>query len=173
MAPAALALMVVTGTAFAQPMPNEPAFRDPKTGQIWTPDNVGTNDKPVSPEDRAFDPNGQVVVERGVVDESVIARPLRRVPITAGPTVPLVEVGGLRLSVNPGDRWHVTLWLRNNSASLYEPTVVCRFTNSGQTVATTRAHVSPTGPGEEVELTVGGPRAEVFVNQVQCAVTSP
>ncbi|HTR84018.1 MAG TPA: hypothetical protein VMI56_06040 [Reyranella sp.] len=175
----AAALTVVAGAALAQtrpqpaPPPGEPSFRDPTTGRIYTPDNVGNDTKPVAPEDRAFDPSGQAVVERGVFDESVIGRPIRRIPITAGPTVPLVDVGGLQLRVEPGDRWRVMFQLRNNSANLYEPVVVCRFTNGGQPVATTRAHVGPTGPGEEVELTVRGPRGEDYVDQVRCAVTSP
>jgi hypothetical protein len=66
-----------------------PEFRDPKTGQIWTPNNVGLVPGPNTPADRAFDPLGQAVRVDGVVVQRPKVTPLGAVPITAGPTVPL------------------------------------------------------------------------------------
>ena len=37
-----------------------PEFRDPKTGQVWTPETVGQDGRPLAgPEDKAFDPKAQ------------------------------------------------------------------------------------------------------------------
>ena len=37
-----------------------PEFRDPKTGQVWTPETVGQSTAaPSGPQDKAFDPNAQ------------------------------------------------------------------------------------------------------------------
>ena len=39
-----------------------PEFRDPKTGQVWTPETVGQDGRPLAgPEDKAFDPKAQNV----------------------------------------------------------------------------------------------------------------
>ena len=42
----------------SQPVPE---FKDPKTGQIWTPLNVGQQSGPPTPQDLAFDPLSQAV----------------------------------------------------------------------------------------------------------------
>src|SRR5262245_53404003 len=68
-----------------------PQFKDPKTGQIWTPLNVGQRSGPPTPEDLAFDPLGQAVYVKGVVTQTPTLALTGSVPITAGPTVPLVE----------------------------------------------------------------------------------
>src|SRR5947208_616194 len=37
-----------------------PEFRDPKTGQVWTPETVGQDGRPLTgPDDKAFDPQAQ------------------------------------------------------------------------------------------------------------------
>src|SRR5262249_30061390 len=109
-----------------------PEFRDPKTGQIWTPLNVGGRSGPSTPGDLAFDPRGQAVNVQGVVTQKVAAVPLSSVPITAGPTVPIVNLGGATLSAVPGKRWQVVLYIENNSANTVAPLIDCQFTNGGR-----------------------------------------
>ena len=92
-------------TAAPQPASaNEPSFRDPKTGQVWTPENVGQDGKPVSPQDRAFNPSGQAASNQSVYQQQARVRPIGTVPITAGPTVPLVNIDNAALRVRPGAR---------------------------------------------------------------------
>ena len=98
--------------------PGVPEFKDPKTGQIWTPLNVGQRSGPPTPEDLAFDPRGQAVSVAGVVTQRPLLVPLSSVPITAGPTVPIVNLGGATLTAVPGKRWQVVLYIDNNSACL-------------------------------------------------------
>src|SRR5260221_8983232 len=70
-----------------------PEFRDPKTGQIWTPLNVGQQSGPPTPADLAFDPLGQAVYVRGVVVQRPSVVPLDSVPITAGANPPHLHPG--------------------------------------------------------------------------------
>ena len=43
-----------------------PEFRDPKTGQVWTPETVGQDGRPLTgPDDKAFDPQAQSVPRQG------------------------------------------------------------------------------------------------------------
>ncbi len=157
----------------AAPLPDGPAFRDPKTGQIWTPENVGKDTKPVSPEDRAFNPSGQTVKSGQRVDESPQTRHVGTVPITAGPTVPLVAVDNLSLHVQPGGRWQAVLYLQNNSGSALAPVLGCGFTNAGNLVQDTRVTLPMVAGGERVGFVVTGPASEVFVDSVSCNVVSP
>ena len=62
--------MIVASAAFAQAprsaldaaVSTGPAeFKDPKTGQVWTPETVGQDGKPSKPDDKAFDPKAQAV----------------------------------------------------------------------------------------------------------------
>lgn len=162
--------------ATAQPMPNEPQFRDPKTGQIWTPSNVGEGaggGKPTSPSDRAFNPRQQTTTAQGVIDQDVGMQQVGTVPITAGPTVPLVNIDNVSLSVAPSRRWRTVLYLNNNSASTFAPIVGCVFNNGGRTVERTRGLLPPIAGGERVGLAIYGPPAETFVDSVQCHVDSP
>jgi hypothetical protein len=153
--------------------PGVPEFRDPKTGQIWTPLNVGQRSGPPTPEDLAFDPLGQAVYVRGVVVQRPSVVPLDSVPITAGPTVPIVNLGDATLRAVPGKRWQVVLYLDNNSAGVVVPVINCRFTNSGNLVEETNALLPKVGPGIRVGLTIYGPKVDLFVNRASCAVTSP
>jgi hypothetical protein len=153
--------------------PGVPEFRDPKTGQIWTPLNVGRQSGPPTPEDLAFDPLGQAVYVRGVVVQRPGIVPLDSVPITAGPTVPIVNLGDATLRAVPGKRWQVVLYLDNNSAGVVVPVINCRFTNAGNLVEQTHVLVPAVGPGLRVGMTIYGPKVELFVDRAACAVTSP
>jgi hypothetical protein len=174
--------LAMTSTAYAQAprskvdmpaTPGVPEFRDPKTGQIWTPLNVGQQSGPPTPADLAFDPLGQAVYVRGVVVQRPSVVPLDSVPITAGPTVPIVNLGDATLRAVPGKRWQVVLYLDNNSAGVVVPVINCRFTNSGNLVEETNALLPKVGPGIRVGMTIYGPKVDLFVNRATCAVTSP
>src|SRR5262245_35617787 len=150
-----------------------PQFRDPKTGQIWTPLNVGQRSGPPTPEDLAFDPLGQAVYVKGVVTQKPSIVPLSSVPITAGPTVPIVNIGDATLSAIPGKRWQVVLYLQNNSANTVVPMITCRFTNSGRLVEETHALVPAVAAGLRVGMIIYGPKVALFVDRANCGVKSP
>ena len=133
-------------------------FKDPKTGQVWTPETVGQDGRPLTgPDDKAFNPQAQNVPLQ-VVEQRVRGRPVGTVPITAGPTVPIVVMDNATLRAVPGQRWQVVLYLDNNS---------------GKPVMDTRAMVDPIGPGVRQGLLVYGPKVEIFVNRATCRVASP
>ena len=150
-----------------------PEFRDPKTGQIWTPDNVGLVSGPNTPADRAFDPLAQSVRVEGTVVQRPKIIPLGAVPITAGPTMPIVNIDSATLQAVPGKRWRVVLYLDNNSARTVVPLLRCSFTNAGKPVEETRALVPAVGGGVRVGLTVDGPQTSLFVDRATCKVESP
>jgi len=150
-----------------------PEFRDPKTGQIWTPDNVGGGGKPTDAASRAFDPLAQAVVVRGVVDQNVSVKGVGTVPVTAGPTVPLVTIDAVSLGVLPGQRWQAVLYLNNNSTFTMASIVGCRFTNAGNLVQETRGLLPPVGSGQRVGFSVYGPKSDIFVDHVYCRVIEP
>ncbi|WP_421999046.1 hypothetical protein [Reyranella sp.] len=150
-----------------------PQFRDPKTGQIWTPLDVGMKSGPPTPADLAFDPRGQAVMVKGVVTQRPGIVPLSSVPITAGPTVPIVNLGDASLSAVPGKRWQVVLYLDNNSGNTVVPVIDCRFTNGGKLVEDTHALVPAVGPGVRVGMVIYGPTTDLFVDNARCAVKSP
>ena len=150
-----------------------PGFRDPLTGKVWTPDNVGEDGKPLDPSDRAFDPGGQAVVVGKPSEQMPRIQRVGRVPVTAGPTVPLVEIDNLALKVNPGGRWRAVLYLQNNSASMLAVDIACAFTNEGKPVSETILHVPPVASGERLGLSVHGPASESYVDRVACNVMSP
>jgi hypothetical protein len=147
-------------------------FKDPKTGQVWTPENVGQSGGPIGPDDKAFDPLDQNTPRQSVLQKAV-AKPVGSVPITAGPTVPIVEMQNLALRVLPGKRWQVAMYINNNSANPVAPVVDCRFTNSGRLVTQTQATISQIGPGVRAGVVVVGPRSEIFVDNANCTVVSP
>jgi hypothetical protein len=153
--------------------PGVPEFRDPKTGQIWTPLNVGQQSGPPTPADVAFDPLGQAVRVEGVIVQRPSIVPLTAVPITAGPTVPIVNIGGATLRAVAGKRWQVVLYLDNNSANTVVPMINCRFTNAGKLVEQTHVLVPAVGPGTRVGMIIHGPKTDLFVDRATCAVTSP
>jgi hypothetical protein len=153
--------------------PGVPEFRDPKTGQVWTPLNVGQRSGPPTPEDLAFDPLGQAVYVKGVVTQRPSVVPLAAVPITAGPTVPIVKIGDATLRAVPGKRWQVVLYLDNNSAGTVVPVINCRFTNAGRLVEQTHVLVPAIGAGLRVGMRIYGPKTDLFVDRANCSVTSP
>jgi hypothetical protein len=153
--------------------PGVPEFRDPKTGQIWTPLNVGLQSGPPTPQDLAFDPLGQPVYVKGIVTQRANVTPLSAVPITAGPTVPIVNLGDATLRAVPGKRWQVVLYLDNNSANTVAPLLSCRFTNAGKLVEETHVLVPAVGAGLRVGMIVHGPKTDLFVDRATCAVKSP
>jgi hypothetical protein len=151
-----------------------PEFRDPKTGKIWTPLNVGQRTAPDStPADRAFDPRAQAGAVEGVVVQKVPVSPLGSVPITAGPAVPIVTLETATLQAVPGQRWQVTMYLSNNSANAVAPVISCDFTNSGAPVETTRAELAEVGSGSRVGFVVYGPKVTLYVDRANCRVISP
>ncbi len=179
---ACLVVIVVAAPAFPQAKRSSveapsltglPEFRDPKTGQIWTPDNVGGVSGPNTPADRAFDPLAQAVRIDDVVVQRPRITPLGAVPIAAGPTVPVVNIDGATLRAVPGQRWQVVLYLNNNSAATVAPLLHCSFTNAGKPVENTRVLVPAVGAGIRVGLTVYGPRTDLFVDRASCRVESP
>jgi hypothetical protein len=150
-----------------------PEFRDPKTGQVWTPETVGQDGRPLTgPDDKAFDPQAQSVPAK-VAEQRVRGRPVGTVPVTAGPTVPIVAMDSASLRAVPGQRWQAVLYLDNNSANPVEPVIECRFTNGGNAVMDTRAVVQTTAPSVRQGLAIYGPRTDVFVDRVSCRVTAP
>lgn len=150
-----------------------PEFRDPKTGQVWTPETVGQDGRPLAgPDDKAFDPAGQNVAT-WVAEQSVRGRPVGTVPVTAGPNTPIVAMDGATLRAVAGQRWQVVMYLDNNSGNPVNPVIECRFLNGGNTVMRTRATVAQTAPSVRQGLVIYGPRTDAFVDQASCNVTSP
>jgi hypothetical protein len=162
--------LILASSSFAQApsMPDQQQFRDPKTGQIWTPENVANKSGPNTPQDRAFNPQGQIAAVQGVVVQSPTVTILGSVPITAGPTVPIANLDNASLSVIPGQGWQIVLYLNNNSAGTINQAIDCRFTNSGNLVEATRANLPPVGPGQRVGLTINGPPSNLFVDGSNC-----
>ena len=172
-----MVLVLAMGAAAQTPggtsaTPASPEFRDPATGKVWTPETVGRDGKPVAPEDRAFDPNAQAV-RTVIAEQRVVGRPIGTVPITAGPTVPIVALDRATLGVIPGERWQAVMSLDNNSADPVDPAIECSFTNGSNVVMKTRAVVQQIGAGVRQELTIHGPRSDIFVDRVTCQVASP
>ena len=173
--------MIVASAAFAQAprsaldaaVSTGPAeFKDPKTGQVWTPETVGQDGKPIKPDDKAFDPQAQAVPTQ-FVEQRLRGMPVGMVPITAGPTVPIVAMDNASLRAVPGQRWQAVLYLDNNSGSPVDAVIECGFMNGANLVMNTRAIVQQTGPGVRQGLVIYGPRVDAFVDRVSCRVSSP
>ena len=179
---ACLAGMTLASAAFAQ-VPRSSLdvaastgafeFKDPKTGQVWTPETVGQDGRPLTqPDDKAFNPQAQNVPLQ-LVEQRVRGRPVGTVPITAGPTVPIVAMDNAPLRAVPGQRWQVVMYLDNNSGNAVSPVIECAFTNAGKPVMDTRATADPIGPGVRQGLLIYGPRVDVFVDRASCRIASP
>lgn len=150
-----------------------PDYRDSVTGRVWTPANVGGVSGPNTPADRAFDPLDQATVVQGTVLQSAQVTQLGTVPITAGPTVPIVSFGTMTLQAVPGRRWQLTMYLNNNSGNSVTPVLTCRFTNGDQVVQTTRATLPLIPGGARVGFAVYGPKVSLFVDRSSCQVDQP
>jgi hypothetical protein len=158
------------GPGYQAVPPGVPSFTDPKTGQVWTPDNVGGAGNPALPQDRAFNPAGQAVASQQVYRQQAQMHVIGAVPITAGPTVPLVVIDNPSLTVRAGGRWQVVLYLQNNSGNTLAPGLDCSFTNGGKPVLTSYVSVPPVAGGMRVGLTFVGPPSDIFVDSVGCGV---
>ncbi len=169
-----IAAVAVTASAFGQAQ-----FRDEKTGTIWTPDNVSKDNQrrpsnePSTPADKAFDPNSQIATATGVIVQRPNATVMGTVPITAGPTVPLVSLESPTLQALPADRWVAPLYLSNNSGSDVNVQIGCTFTNGSRPVQETRIVVPTAGPGQRLAFAAYGPRTDIFVDRVLCRVLTP
>lgn len=150
-----------------------PEFRDPKNGQVWTPDNVGQGPlKNPTPADLAFDPLGQAVRLEGVVVQRPALVPLGIEPL-AGPGSPIVTITDATLRAVPGRRWQVVLYINNLSPKTLVPMIDCRFTNGGKLVEDTRVLVPAIGSGVRGGLLIHGPKTDLFVDRATCRITSP
>ena len=166
---AAVLSLLVTSGALAQ----QQEFRDPKTGRVWTPDNVGRGTSgPTTPQDRAFDPRGQTVISRGATMQTPSVSVLGAVPITVGPTVPVAVIDIANLSAIPAQRWQIVLSLNNNSPGTIIPVIDCAFTNAGNPVETVRANLPPVAGGQRVGFTIYGPQTNLFVDHADCRLAS-
>ena len=174
--------MTETSAALAQATRNSgnaaapsgvPEFKDPETGQVWTPLTVGRDGRPLTePDDKAFDPKAQNVPLKNY-DQMVRGKLVGNVPLTAGARIANVTMDNASLRAVPGKRWQVVMYLNNNSANPVYPVIECRFTNGARPVWNTRASVQETGPGVRQGLVIYGPRADVFVDGAACQVTAP
>ena len=84
--------------------------------------------------DKAFDPHSQIAMVPGTVLQRPHANLMGVVPITAGPTVPLVTLDAPSLQAIPGQHWLAILDLTNSSANTVDAVVDCHFTNHGAKV---------------------------------------
>jgi hypothetical protein len=150
-------------------------LRDERTGKVWTPEFIEVNPdgSAKSDVDKAFDPRSQTARVQGVVVQRPRANLMGTVPITAGPTVPIVVLDTPSLQAVPGGSWLAILYVTNNSANTVDAVVGCHFTNQGKKVEDVRVIVPPAGPGERLGVPVRGPRTDIFVDQVRCELTAP
>ena len=165
--------LVLAASALAQ---TTGQFRDDRTGKVWTPETVSQDHNlapPTSERDKAFDPRSQMAVVEGVTVQRPRATLMGVLPITAGPSVPIVTLDGASLQAVPGERWLTVIYITNNSANVVDSVVGCTFTNAGRKVEDTRVIVPPAGPGERLGLPVYGPRVDLFVDQATCRIITP
>ena len=95
-------------------------------------------------------------------------------PVTAGPTVPIVVIDNPSLRAVPGGALAGRACIsNNNSGNPVDPVIECRFSNAGNTVMDTRAFVQTTAPSVRQGLAIYGPRTDVFVDRVSCRVVAP
>ncbi|TXL82207.1 hypothetical protein FHP25_00460 [Vineibacter terrae] len=177
------------------PPPRSPAAAPPSavTSQpIAPPDpsRVGQDDKPVAPEDRAFDPRTQgrggpgttIGAAPGVVlpgqGPSTVepqwrrigAVPIRSAPGTQVPVVTL-ELPGLR--PGPDYRWQLSMALANNTARTFDVTIACAFNNGDRKVSDMTIILRNVRGGEKVGADIAGPPTNQFVDNAPCHVISP
>jgi hypothetical protein len=171
-AQAALAQATRSGVDIAAST-DAPKLKDPKTGQIWTPETVSQVGRPLTgPDDKAFNPSAQNVPAK-TVEQGLRGRPVGIVPFAAGRTVAIVVMDNASLRAVPGKRWQAVLYVDNNSDNPVEPAIECRFANGGNTVMDKRAVVQQTAPNVRQGLVIHGPRTDVLVDRVSCQVTAP
>lgn len=176
-----LAAIGLATAALAQNMAASPGapgqLTDTRTGKVWTPsweseDALQPTD-PSHPVNREFNPRGQTASVPGMIEQRPRATLMGTVPITAGPSVPIMAIDAPSLQAVPGKRWISIVYVTNNSGGSIDPIVDCHFTNHGQKVESIRLKVPTTGPGERLGLTVRGPKVDMFVDKVTCVPMSP
>jgi len=176
-ATALLSGVAVLGFALSALAQGNFVITDSRTGKTWTPEVIPLNDPrsgPMDPSvDRAFEPNRQIAMVPGTVVQRPRAQLLGVVPITAGPTVPLITLDAPSLQAIPSQHWLAILYVTNNSANTVDAVVDCHFTNQGAKVEDARLLVPPAGPGERLGVPVRGPRTDLFVDSVICQLMSP
>jgi len=169
------------GTALAQNVAARPGypgqFTDTRAGKVWTPnwdslDAVQPTD-PSHSVNREFDARAQRESVPGMVTQRPRAELMGTVPITAGPSVPIMTIDAPSLQAVPGERWISVLYVTNNSGASINAVVDCHFTNHGQKVESVRLLVPTAGPGERLGMAVRGPRVDMFVDKVVCVPMSP
>lgn len=160
-------------------------FRDPVTGRVYDPGNVGQPaDKPVPPEDRAFDPRTQGRDTIGPPPGSGPAPPryveaqtrvIGTVPRLSGPgsNVPLVSLEIPSLHAGPQGRWVLQMNLANNSNQTFDAAVACGFRNGERSVDEVVVSLRGVRAGEKVTTDVIGPPTQVYVDNAPCIVRSP
>ena len=160
-------------------------FRDPATGRVYDPGNVGQPaDKPVPPEDRAFDPRAQgrgtigAPPGSGPIEPRMVEVPTRvigSVPKVSGPgsNVPLVGLEIPSLHIGPQGRWVLQINLANNSAQSFDAAVACTFRNGDRPVDSVMVWMRNVRGGDKVTTEVTGPVAQVYVDNAPCTVRSP
>jgi len=176
-----LAAIGLAGSAVAQNIAARPGapgqLTDTRTGKVWTPAWVSEDARqptdPSHPVNREFDPRSQTESIPGRVEQHPRATLMGTVPITAGPSVPVMTLDTPSLQAVPTQRWIAILYVTNNSAGSIDPIVDCHFTNNGQKVESIRAMVPTAGPGERLGFAIGGPRVDMFVDRVTCLPMSP
>ncbi|MBV8406817.1 MAG: hypothetical protein JOY64_04245 [Alphaproteobacteria bacterium] len=147
---------------------NAMEFKDPRTGEVWTPATVGNDGRPLAgPNDEAFDPQDQNAGSKRY-EQTVRGTMVGKVPITAGARIPVVSIDNASLGAVTGRRWQVVLYLNNNGGDYVSPVIECRFMNGDRLIWSTRANVQLTLPGERQGLLIYGPKVEVLVDQAAC-----
>jgi hypothetical protein len=178
---AGVAAIGLAGSALAQNVAAGPEvsghITDTRTGKVWSPnwdslDAVQPTD-PNNPVNREFNPRDQRASIPGMVELHPKAELMGTVPMTAGPTVPVMTIDSPSLQAVPGKRWIAVLYVTNNSAGSINPIVDCHFTNHGQKVESVRVIVPTAGPGERLGMAVRGPRIDMFTDTVTCVPMSP
>lgn len=176
-----VAAIGLAGSALAQNVAAGPEMpghiTDTRTGKVWTPnwdslDALQPTD-PEHPVNREFNPRDQHASIPGMVEKHPKAEVMGTVPITAGPSVPIMTIDTPSLKAIPGKRWVAVLYITNNSGAPINPIVDCHFTNHGQKVESERLIVPTAGPGERLAVLVGGPRVDMFVDTAVCLPMAP
>lgn len=178
---ASAAAIGLTGSALAQNLAAGSEYSghitDTRTGKVWAPswDSLDASQPtdPNNPVNREFNPRDQRAGIPGMVELHPKAELMGTVPITAGPTVPIMTIDAPSLQAVPAKRWIAILYVTNNSGATINPIVDCHFTNHGQKVESVRLMVPPAGPGERLGMAVRGPRVDLFTDAVTCVPMAP
>jgi hypothetical protein len=125
-------------------------------------------------EDRAFDPNEQVVPLRAS-NQRPRLRLVEIVPVSAalGRPVPLVSVEAPALRLNHDQRWVIDIVLTNNSPLTASPELKSNFMNGDRAVEIVTVLLEGIGAGQKVFFQVYDPMGETYVNLAPCNVTNP